>query len=180
MCEAGGWGSFTSFTILIIIYSHFPGRKLWKTQICALLYFILIHPYVQLFLATCAFAVSQSFAQNIHAKSSRWAKVRAVLRPLCSRGVSSHIDMEESTRWKWRWNGRELFHWQMQWGCTCMRIAECQEVGRRVGGVTRGCGFTLGCRQLSLCPSTKVCAAIKEDNMCSEPSQQPTEVSLLI
>lgn len=49
------------------------------------------------------------------------------------------------------WTGKLTGH-RMEWGCTCMRSAECQEV-RRLRGVC-GCGwsFTLGCGQLSLRP----------------------------
>lgn len=55
-----------------------------------------------------------------------------------------------------------------------MRRAECQEVGR-VGGVARGVALQLAAdsRVSALC---QVRVAIKEDNVCREPLQQPTEI----
>lgn len=67
---------------------------------------------------------SHSLPRTFTQKSWRWAKARAALWPLCARGVSSYIDMKESTKW------RQTGKLKMQWGCTCLRSAECQEVRR--------------------------------------------------
>lgn len=138
----GGCG-FTSFTSLTIIYSHSPGwtlEMLWEAQSCGFCTLSLSIPMSSYSGHVCVFAVSQSFAQNIH----------EVYHPFMSM-----YDVNKSTTQ----SGAELGNLLAMkcsedahaWGVLNVRRSE----GWR--DVTGGCGFTVGCGQLSLCPPPGMC-----------------------